>query len=338
MDFIYSGRPTDRDEGFTGVVEFANSIVEADNDPPIPIDEACWIIDKRSVIETTACSSVKFPQLQSAASYARVTKLGANYAATEKMLDLSEKRRHHQQVLKRYLRSPTDFTILLKTSLQDLRNEVESLEYHCQHLRMSQAADPPNDIWRVAAEYFRLIRHGLHLTTNQIGIIRDIMNPDVVFNSEYGPGSIMQHWCFMDWFGDVNVELEGWEMLEGEALVALTTTRVTVTANILRNVFPHLRTIDNSDRSGKLAEQLLDQQLVMHGSTCFEWDDLTCRLTRVIFQSDMMTPMVQILDSLEDVSRVFEQALISPELQWKQTLYHNTFPLQCRFPPMPRLY
>ncbi|KAI9982487.1 hypothetical protein PInf_008442 [Phytophthora infestans] len=77
------------------------------------------------------------------------------------------------------------------------------------------------------------------------------MNPDVVFNSEYGPDPIMQHWCFMDWFGDVNVELEGWEMLEGMALVALTTTRVTVTANTRRNVFPHLRTIDNSDRNGR---------------------------------------------------------------------------------------
>ncbi|ETL34595.1 hypothetical protein L916_13206, partial [Phytophthora nicotianae] len=44
------------------------------------------------------------------------------------------------------------------------------------------------------------------------------MAPDVVFNSEYGPEAFMQHWCFMDWFGDVNVELKGWEATDGESL------------------------------------------------------------------------------------------------------------------------
>ncbi|KAG3185653.1 hypothetical protein PC128_g13246 [Phytophthora cactorum] len=99
-----------------------------------------------------------------------------------------------------------------------------------------------------------------------------MMAADVVFNAGYGPESIMQHWCFVDWFGHVDVELKGWETTDGVSLVGITTTSVTITKHTLRNVFPHLRTTDNSDRNGNLAEQLLHQRLVMHGSTYFEWD------------------------------------------------------------------
>ncbi|ETL87864.1 hypothetical protein L917_13020, partial [Phytophthora nicotianae] len=67
----------------------------------------------------------------------------------------------------------------------------------------------------------------------------------------------------------------------------------------------------------------------MRGSTCFEWDDSTSRMTRVVSQSDMLSPMLQLLNSVEDVSLVFEQALISPDFQWKRTLYYNAFPLRC---------
>ncbi|ETN13843.1 hypothetical protein PPTG_08540 [Phytophthora nicotianae INRA-310] len=265
----------------------------------------------------------------------------ANNAVVDKVLELSEERKHLQQVLNRYLSNPDDIATLFATNIRNLREEIDTLEQQRQHLRTSRALEPPNDVWRAAAEYCRLIRHGLHLTSNQLGFMRDMMSPNVVFNAAYGPEAIMQHWFFMNWFGEVDVELKGWELTDGNSLVAITTTSVTITKHTLRNVFPHLRTIDNSDRNGKLAEQLLLQRLVMRGSTRFEWDDSTCRVTRVIAQSDMMTPILHLLGNLEDVSRVFEQALISPEFQWNQMLYHNPIPLRCSSPthsPVPRLY
>ncbi|KAG3109996.1 hypothetical protein PI124_g10848 [Phytophthora idaei] len=67
--------------------------------------------------------------------------------------------------------------------------------------------------------------------------MRDMMAADVVFNAEYGPESIMQHWCFVDWFGHVDVELKGWETTDGVSLVGITTTSVTITKHTLRNVF-----------------------------------------------------------------------------------------------------
>ncbi|ETI41087.1 hypothetical protein F443_13657 [Phytophthora nicotianae P1569] len=256
----------------------------------------------------------------------------ANNSVSKRFLELDYKRKQLRQFQKRYLlKQPEDLIILLDNNIQLLREEIQTLNKRCQHMRRTRArfSQPANDIWRTAAEYFRLIRHGLHLTTNQLGFVRDMMAPDVVFNSEYGPEAIMQHWCFMDWFGDVNVELKGWEATDGESLVGITTTSVIITKHTLRNVFPHLRTTDNSDRNGKLAEHLLNQRLVMRGSTCFEWDDSTSRVTRVVSQSDMLAPMLVLLDDMEDVARVFEQALISPEFQWKRVLYYNALPLRC---------
>ncbi|ETO99436.1 hypothetical protein F441_13585 [Phytophthora nicotianae CJ01A1] len=207
-----------------------------------------------------------------------------------------------RQLQKRYLlKQPEDLTILLDNDIQYLCKEIEILNKRCQHMRRTRArfSQPANDIWHTAVEYFRLIGHGLHLTTNQLGFVRDMMAPDVVINSEYGPEAIMQHWCFMDWFGDVNVELKRWEATDGESLLGITTTSVTITKHTLRNVFPHLCTTDNSDRNSKLADQLLNQRLVMRGSTCFEWDDSTSRMTRVVSQSDMLSPMLQLLNSVE---------------------------------------
>ncbi|KUF79789.1 hypothetical protein AM587_10000533 [Phytophthora nicotianae] len=253
-------------------------------------------------------------------------------AAIEKLRERGDQQKQLREIQKRYfLKKPEDLIILLTRNIQHFRGEIETLEQRCQHMRRTrvQPSQPANDVWHTAVEYFRLIGHGLHLTNNQLGFVRDMVAPDVVFNSEYGPEAIMQHWCFMDWFGDVNVELKGWEATDGESLVGITTTSVTITKHTLRNVFPHLRTTDNSDRNGKLAEQLLNQRLVMRGSTCFEWDDSTSRMTRVVSQSDMLSPMLQLLNSVEDVSLVFEQALISPDFQWKRTLYYNAFPLRC---------
>lgn len=53
----------------------------------------------------------------------------------------------------------------------------------------------------------------------------------------------------------------------------------------------------------------------MHGSTRFEWDGVYGDVTHVVAQSDMLTPLLHLLGNLEDVSRVFEGALISPDFQ-----------------------
>ncbi|KAG6614078.1 uncharacterized protein IUM83_09997 [Phytophthora cinnamomi] len=138
------------------------------------------------------------------------------------------------------------------------------------------------------------------------------MTSDVVFNSGRGPGAMAKSWkCLSLWFKDVEFELEGLQKGLKGSLVATTTTSVTITERTLRNVFPHL-SCDSS-----LGMKLAEQRVVMRGSLRFEWDSALGRICCVMAQSDMMTPMLQLLGSLDDVSKVFERSLISPDFQWR---------------------
>ncbi|KAG3143633.1 hypothetical protein PC128_g24546 [Phytophthora cactorum] len=60
-----------------------------------------------------------------------------------------------------------------------------------------------------------------------------------------------------------------------------------------------------------LADKLLGQRIVARGSTRFDWGTGDDRVTSIISESDMLTPMLLILGNLEDVSKVFEKSLIS---------------------------
>ncbi|EEY65250.1 uncharacterized protein PITG_16884 [Phytophthora infestans T30-4] len=61
-----------------------------------------------------------------------------------------------------------------------------------------------------------------------------------------------------------------------------------------------LRASDLSDRSRRLlASKLLDQSIAIHGSTRFDWDIGYGRVTSVISESDMLTPMLQVLGRLD---------------------------------------
>ncbi|KAG6948340.1 hypothetical protein JG687_00015542 [Phytophthora cactorum] len=112
---------------------------------------------------------------------------------------------------------------------------------------------------------------------------------------------------------DVELELESLDRDNTEALVA---TTVTITEHTLRNVFPHLH--DRSDVVMlKLAEKLQGQRISMHDTTRFLWDPAFRRIPSVIAQADMLTPMLRLLGSLENVSHVFEGALISPDFHLK---------------------
>ncbi|KAK1941987.1 hypothetical protein P3T76_006309 [Phytophthora citrophthora] len=163
----------------------------------------------------------------------------------------------------------------------------------------------------VVTDYFRLVRYG-YATGNLLGFLREVSAPDVMFNTEYSPEAIDQHWCLSQWFGNVEVEVESFQKSSCHSLVVATITKMTITRETLRNVFPHLRTTDNSAHNCKLVEKLLNQRLAMRGSTCFVWDRSSCCLTRVLTQNDMLTPMLNLLGNLEDVARVFNKALISP--------------------------
>ncbi|EGZ29321.1 hypothetical protein PHYSODRAFT_309730 [Phytophthora sojae] len=206
-----------------------------------------------------------------------------------------------------------DLLATLEKDTQHLSMEIRTLRH--QRLGLFAGMPTKKDLWDVVADYFRLFRHGLHASakfrTAQLDFVRTTMATDVVFNAQYGVETQMRSWCFLQWFDDVEAELENLQKSTKMSLNATMTTSVTITNRTLSNVFPYLK------KSSSLACKLVGQRIVMRGSARFDWDSSTSRVTSVISQSDMLTPMLRLLGSFEDVSQVFDQALISPEFQWR---------------------
>lgn len=102
------------------------------------------------------------------------------------------------------------------------------------------------------------------------------------------------------------MQLEGVKKITDNSLVAATTTSITITSSSMRYVWPPLTKL-------QAAAKLLGQRVVMRGSVRFEWDSTINRVVRLIFQADMVSPMLQLLGSLEDVSLLFSGGLLTPE-------------------------
>lgn len=212
----------------------------------------------------------------------------------------------------------------LEKETRQLREEIMSFEQ--QRRAISAALPAQRDRWDVALEYFQQFRYGLQSrgcsnairpTNAQIDLLRTAMVPDVVFNSGQGVEAMMRSWkCLSMWFQDVELEIEGIDRGAAGSLVAIARTSVTITERTLRNVFPHLC---SSSSNRRLADRLLGQRIVMRGLTRFEWDGLSGRFTSVMAHSDLLTPMLRLLGSVEDASLVFDRSIISPDFQWRSS-------------------
>ncbi|EGZ16327.1 hypothetical protein PHYSODRAFT_505437 [Phytophthora sojae] len=212
----------------------------------------------------------------------------------------------------------------LEKETRQLREEIMSFEQ--QRRAISAALPAQQNGWDVALEYFQQFRYGLQSrgcsnairpTNAQIDLLRTAMVPDVVFNSGQGVEAMMRSWkCLSMWFQDVELEIEGIDRGAAGSLVAIARTSVTITERTLRNVFPHLC---SSSSNRRLADRLLGQRIVMRGLTRFEWDGLSGRFTSVMAHSDLLTPMLRLLGSVEDASLVFDRSIISPDFQWRSS-------------------
>ncbi|GMF42328.1 unnamed protein product [Phytophthora fragariaefolia] len=249
------------------------------------------------------------------------------------MIEWANSQRDHQREIRRlrqirYRKKKDDYANNLEEETRQLQQQIEKLE---QRRRSdAEAVLSEKTLWNVAVEYFRLFRYGLRdpILVNKAGkgqemqpcaqldFLRATMAPDVLFNAGRGVESIMRNWKYFSlWFHDVEIELDGLKKGGEDSLVANITTSFTITQRSLTTVFPHLCTEEARNCRGRdglsLADKLLRKRITMRGLTRFDWDTGYGRVTSVISESDMLTPMLRILGSLEDVSRVFEKSLIS---------------------------
>ncbi|KAL3657581.1 hypothetical protein V7S43_017548 [Phytophthora oleae] len=231
------------------------------------------------------------------------------------MMEWVDAQRTHERETRRlrqirYRKKKDNYAVQLERDTRELQKEIQKLEQ--RRRAVSTALPSDKTLWSVAVEYFRLFRHGLSISPlqpfEQLNFLRESMAPTVLFNAGRGVDSIMRNWkYFALWFQDAQVDLNALEKGGVDSLVASITTSFTITERSLTTVFPYLCTPEFRP----LADKLLGQRIVMQGLTRFDWDDAFGRVTSVISESDMLTPMLQLLGSLEDVSKVFEKSLIS---------------------------
>ncbi|KAE9293987.1 hypothetical protein PR003_g24370 [Phytophthora rubi] len=227
----------------------------------------------------------------------------------------------------------------LDAFIRHVHEEIQDLETQRQDIL--RYAPTNESVWVVATEYFRLFRYGfvapvmvpVSSASNspsalfnkwnqktppsnvQLEFLKKSMTADVTDGVVFGAEALLENWRLLSLYhDDVHVQLQRLEQIGDDSLRAVTTTSITITKNTLRHVYPHL----DSEHSA-LAAKLLNQRLVMRGTVHFDWDNTSGRVVRVMSKVDALTPMLRLLGSLENVSTVFEKAMMTLEGRFSAT-------------------
>ncbi|KAK1940842.1 hypothetical protein P3T76_007548 [Phytophthora citrophthora] len=140
------------------------------------------------------------------------------------------------------------------------------------------------------------------------------MASDVMINGRQGVEASLADWKHVSLcFGNVEMRLESLHRGSGDTLIALTSTSISIMTKTLENVFPHLLLKEPIT----LADKLLGKTIVMRGSAIFEWDSACGHVTSITNHSDMLIPVLRILENVSDASVVFEKSPLSPDFQWR---------------------
>ncbi|OWZ08601.1 hypothetical protein PHMEG_00018822 [Phytophthora megakarya] len=217
-------------------------------------------------------------------------------------------------------------TDLEETNLQ-LRGEIKRMIL--QRNTTTCGISSMESVWSVAVEYFRVFKTGLLAPEDSISAVLDSlcvvccdvldflqsnMAPDLDAGTVRGFKALVNNWrVFTKSFQDVQLQLQSLKQISETLLVATTTTTtITISASSMENMFPHL--MNKADGTwSPLATMLFGHRFVMHGSVSFHWDNTRNCVVGLISKMDMVSPMLQVLGNLEDVSRVFNGARITPD-------------------------
>ncbi|GMF09096.1 unnamed protein product [Phytophthora lilii] len=74
----------------------------------------------------------------------------------------------------------------------------------------------------------------------QLSFVQHAMAPDVACSTGFGREAVMRSWRWLQFFGDVQVELQALKKSIGGVINAITKTSVTITKDTFWNLFPHL--------------------------------------------------------------------------------------------------
>lgn len=222
-----------------------------------------------------------------------------------------ERRRKNQE---RYRAKQRKSMAALETRNQKMEEEIRQLQRTRDILKAKRPATT-STVWSVAVEYFQVFRHGLPSTgeTRTIGLdfLEATMAPELDAGTVQGLDAFTQNWTvFTQLFADVQLQLSRLDQVADNSLVATATTSFTITESSLRSIFPRL---SEENEWSDIAAKLLNQRLVMRGSVHFSWDSDNNRVMRLISQSDMVSPLLQVLGTVQDVAAVLNCVRTNPD-------------------------
>ncbi|OWZ07627.1 hypothetical protein PHMEG_00019956 [Phytophthora megakarya] len=176
----------------------------------------------------------------------------------------------------------------------------------------------------IAVEYFRLFRFGVRqdvpTSEDMLGkaeamvqrsFLKTAMAADVTDGTVVGASALLASWKFMSQCLE-NVDMLPIRIENGPEGVLNATAKCnfTITEKTLSLAFPHLIGDGTAD---VLAEKLVGKKLTMDGTYQFKYDEQSGRITCFQVTPDIVTPLLRLLGNLEDVARMFDNAVITPE-------------------------
>ncbi|KAG2987450.1 hypothetical protein PC123_g19431 [Phytophthora cactorum] len=247
-------------------------------------------------------------------------------------------RERHRKNQERYRLRQKKMNIDLDHTIRKLRDEIQYLKSQRTSIYIGNSKHIT--LQNVVSEYFRVFRRGFVEPDGSripaLDYLRLSMAPDLDAGTVLGFEALARNWgVFTKFFRDVRVQLDSVEHTTAHSVVARTTISVTITEVTLRDVFLYRGrhscsgSPDQQERGRHIAAKLLGQRLVMCGSVSFTWDSSTDQVVGLISQADMVSPLLQLMGNIEDVSNVLSNARVTPECNLVIGEYMLGYPLYC---------
>ncbi|KAL3659166.1 hypothetical protein V7S43_015745 [Phytophthora oleae] len=225
------------------------------------------------------------------------------------------RRRRTQQ---RYRKKQQDKAISLEGEVLQLREKVKQ--------RQTERQSFPSTVpLKVVVEYFRLFNSGFNpiapvseLCSVESGFHHDpayvqtqffqtVMMPNVLCNAGYGVETALEDWRLVSAHHEkLSYNLDRVERRPGRSVVAYMTGITTITEKMLLMAFSDL---SEGSKWTPLAAKLLGRRLEVPNEIFFHFDDSNSRVVSARYIADMLTPLLKLLESVEEAAIVLNSAL-----------------------------
>ncbi|OWZ24736.1 hypothetical protein PHMEG_000174 [Phytophthora megakarya] len=243
------------------------------------------------------------------------------------VLDKIAMRKRRQVIQQKYRKKIRDGEVALQDSVIQQRHQIRQLEVKRQFLLHPHGVISPTPS-SIIVRYFQHFRNGFRPTISvsklcstsamvvptkahmQAKFVQAVMTPDVMFNGGCGIEALLEDWRLISLHHE-KLDLQLLRVDQGEkGFVTAYLDGVTrITSNMLRSARFDFLHHGEADNLAPITAKLLDQKLVFPTTVRFDWDDAAGRITRVQYDADMVTPLLKLLENLEDTSRVLNSTL-----------------------------